>query len=64
MTQHKIKKRVICPIMSYKGQYERHYCINKCAFYDEEEQQCCIKTLAQIQKRKQRIDNYVGGFSD
>lgn len=66
MTQHKMKKRVICPIMSYRDQHGNFAqdCTHTCGFWDEENQQCCIKTLAQIQNKQQRIENYVGGFGD
>ena len=37
-----------CPIMSYQKQYsDQKYCMEKlCAFWDEEQGQCCIKSAA------------------
>ena len=37
-----------CPIMSYQKQYhDEMYCMEEaCAFWDEEREQCCIKTMA------------------
>lgn len=40
--------RVFCPITSYQKQYQSGTeCMEEaCAFWDEEREQCCIKTMA------------------
>lgn len=46
-----------CPFMSFRSAYEEIYCIEeKCGLWDEERNQCCLKTQALAAAAKPSVE--------